>query len=488
MNAPAGPPLVETKLRPPDRRAGLVSRPDLVARLDAATDRHRLTLVSAAAGWGKTTLVGDWLAGTGRPAAWVALDSSDNDPARFWRYVSEALSRAGVNVDDQAVGALSGGGETREAGLAALLNAMDDSDTAATIAFDDYHVISEPAIHEAVAFLVQHLPGTLPMVMTSRTDPPIGLARLRARGDLGEIRSADLRFSDGEARSLLNHAIGLDLDADQVGRLRTRTEGWAAGLYLAGLSLRGRDDASAFIDAFAGDDRMVVDYLAAEVLEGQTPERRRFLLRTAILNRLTGPLCDAVAQTSDSAQTLVELERSNLFLVPPRQPAGVVPLPPPLRRAASPRAAARGTRGDRRSPPPGGRVAPGPRDRGRRDPARGGRRRPRPRRRPDRGELGRLPAQRLDHDQPALAEPAPRRARPGGPAPLPHPGLPLPEPRPPGGRLALVGRRGERAGGDHRAGRRAADRGRRRLGPLAGTGCSGATRSPRWRPGGARCG
>ncbi len=316
MDAPPGPPLVETKLRPPDRRAGLVARPDLVARLDAAADRHRLTLVSAAAGWGKTTLVGDWLAGRGRPTAWVALDASDNDPARFWRYVSEALGRAGIPVDGQAVGALAGGGDTREAGLSALINAMDEADVEATIAFDDYHAISAPDIHEAVAFVVEHLPGSLRLVMTSRTDPPIGLGRLRARGDLGEIRSSDLRFSDGEAQRLLNHAIGLDLDADQVRRLRARTEGWAAGLYLAGLSLRGRDDAADFIEAFAGDDRMVVDYLAAEVLEGQDPERRGFLLRTSILGRLTGPLCDAVAQTTGSARTLAELERSNLFLVP----------------------------------------------------------------------------------------------------------------------------------------------------------------------------
>ncbi len=316
MNAPPGPPLVETKLRPPDRRAGLVARPELVARLDATADRHRLTLVSAAAGWGKTTLVGDWLAGARRPSAWVALDASDNDPARFWRYVAEALGRAGIPVDAQAVGALAGGGDTREAGLSALINAMDDAGVEATIALDDYHAISEPGIHDAVAFMVEHLPGSLRLVMTSRTDPPIGLGRLRARGDLGEIRSSDLRFSDTEAGRLLNHAIGLELEDEQVQRLRARTEGWAAGLYLAGLSLRGRDDAAGFIEAFAGDDRMVVDYLAAEVLEGQDPERRRFLLRTSVLSRLNGPLCDAVAQTTDAARTLVELERSNLFLVP----------------------------------------------------------------------------------------------------------------------------------------------------------------------------
>ena len=316
MDVLTGPPLVETKLRPPDRRAGLVSRPDLVARLDAAAGRHRLTLVSAAAGWGKTTLVGDWLASSPRATAWVALDASDNDPARFWRYVSEALNRTGIPLDDQAVGALGGGPDMREAGLSTLINTLAQSDVEATLALDDYHAISEPAVHDAIAYLVEHLPGSLRVVITSRTEPPIGLARLRARGDLGELRSADLRFSDGEAGRLLNQAIGLDLDPGQVEVLRARTEGWAAGLYLAGLSLRGRGDAGAFIDAFAGDDRMVVDYLAAEVLEGQTPERRDFLLRTSILARLTGPLCDAVAQTSDASRTLAELEGSNLFMVP----------------------------------------------------------------------------------------------------------------------------------------------------------------------------
>ena len=316
MQTLAGPPLIETKLRPPDRRAGFVPRPDLVARLEAEVAAHRLTVVGAAAGWGKTTLLVNWLAAQEEPSAWLALDDSDNDPARFWRYVSEALGRAGIALDAQAVGALSGADATREVGLTQLINALAGADGRAVLALDDLHVIDEPSIVDSLAFLVPRLPDSLRLVVTTRTDPPIGLARLRARGDLGEVRADDLRFTGAEAARLLGDAIGADLTADEVERLRARTEGWAAGLYLAGLSLRGRLDAAAFITDFAGDDRLVVDYLAAEVLEGQPRERRDFLLRTSILPRLTGPLCDAVTGREGSAAVLTELERSNLFLVP----------------------------------------------------------------------------------------------------------------------------------------------------------------------------
>lgn len=312
--APA-PPMLETKLRPPAARPGTVARPDLLARLDAGSAR-RLTLVTAPAGWGKTTLVGDWLAGRGDAAAWVALDAADNDPARFWRYVGEAMRRAGAPVEDQAVGALSGGGETAEAGMSGLINALAAAERPTLLALDDYHLIADAGIHGAIGFLCANAPEGLRVVMTSRTDPPIGLARLRARGDLAELRADDLRFSDAEAGALLAEAAGLPLGPGEVARLRARTEGWAAGLYLAGLSLRGRDDAAGFIADFAGDDRLVVDYLADEVLEGLPAELRDFLLRTSVLARLSGPLCDAVAGTHGSARVLAELEASNLFLVP----------------------------------------------------------------------------------------------------------------------------------------------------------------------------
>ncbi len=308
-------PLLETKLRPPERRAGLVPRPGLTDRLERGA-QGRLTLVTAPAGWGKTTVVGAWLAGRPGAAGWVALDPADNDPARFWRYVAEALRRAGARLDDQAVGALGASDDTFEAGLSALVNAAAELPQPAVLALDDYHVISHPAVHRSVEFLVSHLPERLHLVMASRSEPPIGVPRLRARGELTELRASDLRFDDGEAAALLGEVMGHDLEDSEVMVLRLRTEGWAAGLYLAGLSLRDRADATAFIDAFAGDDRLVVDYLAAEVLDHQPPERREFLLRTSILTRLSGPLCDAVARTGDAARTLADLERSNLFLVP----------------------------------------------------------------------------------------------------------------------------------------------------------------------------
>jgi LuxR family maltose regulon positive regulatory protein len=315
MAVDVGTPLLETKLRPPERRAGVVPRPGLTDRLEQGA-QGRLTLVTAPAGWGKTTVVGDWLAGRSGAAGWVALDPADNDSARFWRYVAEALRRAGARLDDQSVGALGASDDTFEAGLSALLNAAAELPEPAVLALDDYHLISHPAVHRSVEFLLSHLPERLRLVMASRSEPPIGVPRLRARGELTELRASDLRFDDGEAAALLGGVMGHDLEDAEVVALCLRTEGWAAGLYLAGLSMRDRADAPAFIDAFAGDDRLVVDYLAAEVLDHQPPERREFLLRTSILGRLTGPLCDAVAGTVDAGRTLAELERSNLFLVP----------------------------------------------------------------------------------------------------------------------------------------------------------------------------
>ena len=422
-------------------------RPDLVARLEAEVAAHRLTVVSAAAGWGKTTLVVDWLAAQDAPTAWVALDDSDNDPARFWRYVSEALGRAGIALDAQAVGALSGADATREVGLTELINAVAVAPRGARCWRSTTSTPSaSPSIVDSLAFLVPRLPDSLRLVVTTRSDPPLGLARLRARGDLGELRADDLRFTGPEAARLLGDAIGADLPADEVERLRARTEGWAAGLYLAGLSLRGRDDAAAFIADFAGDDRLVVDYLAAEVLEGQPRERRDFLLRTAILARLTAPLCDAVTGREGSAAVLTELERSNLFLVPARPAPRVVPLPPPLRRAAAPRADAGGAGRGGRAAPPRVAVVRAERRHGRRDPPRGRGGRPGPRRRPHRRLLGRLRAQRLDRHHAALAGAAARGPRPRRPAALPGGGAHRDQPGP--------GRRRRSRGSTRRSGRR----------------------------------
>ena len=359
MQTLSGPPLIETKLRRPDPRPGLVPRADLVARLDAAVAAHRLTVVSAAAGWGKTTLVGDWLGTIDLPTAWVALDASDNDPARFWRYLSEALARAGVALDVQAVGALSGADETREVGLSELINAIADAPGRTVIALDDYHV-DHRAGHPRVDRLpraadARHAPaGDRPRAPTPRSASG-GCARAAT-----SRRSAPTTCASRTARRPGCSATRSARTSPpaEVERLRARTEGWAAGLYLAGLSLRGREDAAGFIDDFAGDDRLVVDYLAAEVLEGQSPERRRFLLRTSILGAPHG----APLRRGRRHQRLGAGARRARAVEPlpgaARQPARVVPLPPPLRRAAAPRADRQRAGRGRRAAPPRGRLAP----------------------------------------------------------------------------------------------------------------------------------
>lgn len=266
--------------------------------------------MSAPAGWGKTTILREWAAAA--PASgWVSLDEADNDPVRFWNYVIEALRSAGA-----AVGTAPALAAADHAGLTALLNELDGLADPVSLAIDDMHLVTATQVHDGLAFLVDHLPGTVRLAVATRVDPPLGLARMRARGELVEVRADDLRFSDDEAAALLRATTGAPLGDDAVRRLRTRTEGWAAGLYLAGLSLRGRADATAFVDAFAGDDRLVVDYLADEVLTAQPEDRRRFLLETSILTRLSAPLCDAVTGRDDAARILTELEGSNLFLVP----------------------------------------------------------------------------------------------------------------------------------------------------------------------------
>lgn len=315
---PAGPLIVATKLHAPTGRGALVPRPGLLARL-AAAPAGRLVLVSAPAGWGKTTLIAEWAAAEteSRQFAWVSLDPADNDPVRFFAYVVEALRRAAPELDEAAVDSLSTPGTTLvEVALPALVNEIEALSTPIVLVLDDYHAIRSSEIHEGVSFLVERLPPTLSLVLVTRFDPRLPLPRLRARGELTEIRAEELRFSAAEAATFLNEVLGLGLDESQVGRLHERTEGWAAGLYLAALSLRGRDDVEGFIGAFAGDNRHVVDYLAQEVLENQPEHVREFLVRTSVLERLCGPLCDAVTGGSGSARMLADIERSNLFLVP----------------------------------------------------------------------------------------------------------------------------------------------------------------------------
>jgi LuxR family maltose regulon positive regulatory protein len=300
--------LLESKYRVPGRRRGAVARPRLEERLGAAA----LTLVSAPAGFGKTTLLTEWLADA--PAvAWLSLDGRDNDPALFWRYVVAALRAAVDGVGEVAAQLLA---SSTEAALAALLNDLDGLPTDLVLVLDDYHLIEAPEVHDGVAFLLEHQPPRLHLVLATRADPPLPLARMRARGRLVEVRAADLRFTAEESAAYLNGPMGLRLSEGDVAALDGRTEGWIAALQLAALSMQGRGDASAFIAGFAGDDRYIVDYLAEEVLARQPADVRDFLLMTSILERLTGPLCDAVTGRPGGKATLVALERANLFLVP----------------------------------------------------------------------------------------------------------------------------------------------------------------------------
>lgn len=309
---------MSTKLHAPAPRERTVARGGLLARLDAA-DAPPLTLVDAPAGWGKTTLLTDWL-GDGRrrgEVAWLSLEPADSDPARFWTYVVEALRTVAPGVGAEALGALRAArAPAAEAVLPALLNEIAASPVPLVLVLDDYHALAGDEVHAGMRFVVDHQPEPLRLVIATRSDPPLPLPRLRAQGRMLEIRTDDLRFSAEEAGRLLNGALGLGLAPADVELLHARTEGWAAGLYLAALSLRGQSDAHAFVQAFAGDERHVVDYLASEVLDGQPQEIRSFLLRTSILERLSGPLCDAVVGGRGSAEVLEAIERGNLFVVP----------------------------------------------------------------------------------------------------------------------------------------------------------------------------
>jgi LuxR family transcriptional regulator, maltose regulon positive regulatory protein len=315
-------PLLETKFYIPRSRRGLVPRPRLIGRLDRGT-ASRLTLVSAPAGFGKTTLLTEWLAAepatpTGeRLVAWLSLDRADNDPASFWTYVIAALRTVASGVGEPALALLQAPAPPPiETVLTALLNDLGATAGEIVLVLDDYHVIDAGDVQDAMAFLLDHLPPSLHVVIASRADPALPLARWRARGELGEIRAAELRFTPDEAAAYLNEMMGLQLTARDVATLEGRTEGWIAALQLAALSMQGRHDVAGFIAGFAGDDRYVVDYLAEEVLQRQPDRVQAFLLQTSILGRLSGPLCDAVTGQDGGKAMLEALDRGNLFLVP----------------------------------------------------------------------------------------------------------------------------------------------------------------------------
>jgi len=309
-------PILATKLYLPRLRPDAVSRPHLLKRLNTGLHR-KLTLISAPAGFGKTTLVSEWLAACDRPAAWLSLDEGDNDPARFLAYLVAALQTIAANIGEGVLGLLqSSQPPPAEALLMALLNEITTLPDQCILVLDDYHLIEAQAVDQALVYLVEHLPPQMHLVIVTRQDPQLPLARLRARGHLTELRAADLRFTPAEAAAFLTQGMGLPLSEADIARLADRTEGWIAGLQLAALSIQGHQDVSGFIQAFAGDHRYIVDYLVAEVLEHQPDPVRRFLLQTAMLDRLNGPLCDAVTGQQEGGERLEALERGNFFVVP----------------------------------------------------------------------------------------------------------------------------------------------------------------------------
>jgi ATP/maltotriose-dependent transcriptional regulator MalT len=306
--------LLATKLHVPQPPPGFVPRRRLVEALNQGLARGRV-LVCAPAGFGKTALLADWARGSGRRVAWLGLDGGDSDPARFWRYAVAALDRARPGLAGRV-----GPPPPRsfEGLVTALINELagDPGPDEVLLVLDDYHLVDSGPVHESVVFLLENLPPALRVVVSGRADPPLPLARLRARGQLAELRAADLRFTAGEAAALLGEAAGPGLPGTAVAALVARTEGWAAGLQLAGLSLRGHADAAGFVAAFSGSHRFVLDYLADEVLDGQPGQVRAFLLETSVLERLSGELCDAVTGRSGSQTMLRDIERAGLFLVP----------------------------------------------------------------------------------------------------------------------------------------------------------------------------
>ena len=311
-------PILSTKLFTPPPRPQLVAREQLLARLDGGL-AGKLTLVSAPAGFGKTTLVATWVAGLDRPVSWLSLDEGDCDLNHFLTYLVAALRKLSPDVGNGLLAALNSPQPLPiELTLIGLINELSALPQPSLLVLDDYHTLDSVAVDQALSFLVEHLPPQLHLVITTREDPPLPLARLRARSQLSELRLADLRFTAPETTHFLNQVMGLQLTAAEIEALAGRTEGWIAGLQLAALSLQRQSDSATFIQSFSGSHHFVLDYLVSEVLEGQPADVQRFLLHTAILERLCGPLCDALLPELDGAgqATLEALAAANLFIVP----------------------------------------------------------------------------------------------------------------------------------------------------------------------------
>ena len=309
---------METKLHAPSLRTEWVERRELIDVLAGAA--AKLVLVEAPAGFGKTTLVAQWRASRSedRPFAWVSLDRGDDDPVRLWWHVVHALQRAcpGLGGDEIFRALRVQIPDIAGTVMPILINELAALQEPVVLVLDDYHVIKERSCHEQTAFLLLHLPPMAELVLITRADPPLPLARLRAAGEMVEIRMRELRFAPSDAAALVHTVSGVELSGPDLAVLLERTEGWPAGLYLAALSLRGHPSPSAFIRQFTGDNRFIVDFLAEEVLSRQPGDIRQFLARTAVLDRFCAPLCDAVVGSSHAAEIIDVLERENLFLVP----------------------------------------------------------------------------------------------------------------------------------------------------------------------------
>ena len=315
-------PILATKLYIPLPPPRVVLRPRLIERLNEGLCQEqgfgqKLTLISAPSGFGKTTLISEWIPNCKRPVAWLSLDEGDNDLTRFLVYIVAGLQTIATGIGKEIFGVLQNPQPPpTEIILTSLLNEIATIPSDFIFVLDDYHVIESQAVDSALTFLIDHLPQQMHIVITTREDPDLPISRLRARGQLTELRAADLRFTPGEAAEFLDRVMGLDLSAEDIGILDTRTEGWIAGLQLAALSMKDHQDVPGFIRTFAGDHRYIVDYLVEEVLKRQPEPIRSFLIQTAILDRLNGPLCDAVTGQPGGKARLENLQRGNYFIVP----------------------------------------------------------------------------------------------------------------------------------------------------------------------------
>ena len=308
--------LLSTKLFIPSTRSELVSRPRLIKRLNEGLGR-KLTLISAPAGFGKTTLVSEWVAECGKSVAWLSLEQGDNVLVRFLIYLSASLQTVDPKLASAALNQLqSSQPPPVETTLTSLINAVAALPDKVILILDDYHLIETESIHDGLSFLLENLPPQLHLVIITREDPLLPLSRLRARGQMTELRAADLRFTPQEAAEFLNQVMGLNLSFENVSALESRTEGWIAGLQLAAISLQEKENTTELIKSFSGSHRLVLDYLIEEVLTQQSEHIRSFLLRTSILNHLTGPLCNALTGGNDGQEVLESLDRANLFIVP----------------------------------------------------------------------------------------------------------------------------------------------------------------------------